>query len=53
MLAITTFFPDVAVDCDNNDDKDTLTKPVLLVEVLSNSTRRHDRLLKCHEYQKV
>lgn len=47
------FFPDVAVDCDNNDDKYTLTKPVLLVEVLFNSTRRHDRVLKRHEYQKI
>lgn len=50
------YFPDVAVDCGEeteNDDNYSLKAPTLLVEVLSNSTRRYDRIFKLGEYQKI
>lgn len=50
------YFPDVAVDCgeeDENDDNYSLKAPTLLIEVLSNSTRRYDRIFKLGEYRKI
>ena len=50
-------YPDVVVVCgepDFTDDaQDTLTNPVVLVEVLSPSTALIDRNEKLHEYQQI
>ena len=42
------FYPDVMVICDKHDDDDPCCKhsPVLIVEVLSNSTRKYDLTTK-------
>jgi len=50
-------YPDVMVICDEpffcDDQKDTVTNPVLIVEVLSNSTEAHDRGFKLAQYRKL
>jgi len=50
-------YPDVMVICDEpffcDDRKDTVTNPVLIVEVLSNSTEAHDRGFKLAQYRKL
>lgn len=46
------FYPDVIVDCRNEDGNAYYTQsPVLIVEVLSKSTRRTDKALKRLAYQ--
>ena len=48
------FYPDVIVDCHNEDgDAYFTTAPVLIVEVLSKSTRKTDKALKRLAYQAI
>lgn len=47
------YFPDVLVDCGESQDRFTATEPVLIVEVLSPSTRRMDKTVKLKDYQKI
>ena len=50
-------YPDIVVVCGDplfcDDQKDTVTNPVLIVEVLSKSTEGHDRGFKSTQYRKV
>jgi Uma2 family endonuclease len=50
-------YPDVTVVCGHvdtdPDDEETITNPVLLVEVLSKSTERHDRDDKVPHYRRI
>jgi len=46
------FYPDVMEVCeDENGDAYYTDKPILVVEVLSSSTQRKDRTIKCLAYQ--
>lgn len=48
------YYPDVLVDCSPLADDALYTEtPVLIIEVLSDSTRRHDRLHKFAAYQNI
>lgn len=48
------FYPDVMVVCSNNDNDDYYTEsPRIIVEVLSNSTRKYERTLKRQIYQRI
>jgi len=49
------FFPDVSVVCDNADlsDDDMMRRPLILIEVLSASTARHDRTVKRQHYLQI
>ena len=48
------FYPDVMVDCGHIGGDSTWTEtPTVLVEVLSPSTRRHDKNLKRLAYQQI
>ncbi len=48
------FYPDVVVGCDPDDDHDFyLERPVLIVEVLSETTARRDRTVKRLAYQAI
>lgn len=44
------FYPDVMVVCDNDNDDYYKTSPVIIVEVLSKSTRRNDFTTKMMSY---
>lgn len=50
-------YPDVTVTCEkptfHSKDKDSLTNPRLIVEVLSKSTEARDRGGKFHDYQEI
>lgn len=47
-------FPDLLVECDNEDNlHDYATHPVLIIEVLSDSTRRYDLSGKFNRYQSI
>jgi Uma2 family endonuclease len=50
-------YPDIVVFCGEpdfaTDKKDTLTNPVLLIEVLSPTTEAYDRGFKATEYRKL
>ncbi|MBK6756814.1 MAG: Uma2 family endonuclease [Moraxellaceae bacterium] len=47
-------YPDVVVDCSTQKANDnTLTTPVLVVEVLSKSTHYRDKVTKRHIYQQI
>ncbi len=47
------FYPDVMVDC-SDDNNDYFTQsPTILVEVLSKSTRQHDKTFKREQYLKI
>ena len=50
-------YPDVSVVCGSietaADDQDAVTNPTLLVEVLSESTARHDRGAKAAHYRRI
>lgn len=47
-------YPDVVVDCSVNKAEDnTLTTPVIVVEVLSKSTHYRDKVTKRHLYQQI
>jgi len=47
------YYPDVMVVCDNNDKESEFykTKPTIIIEVLSPSTRRIDKTIKRLAYQ--
>ena len=48
------FYPDVLVDCSNLEDSDLFTEsPVILVEVLSRSTRKTDETIKRSAYLQI
>lgn len=48
------FYPDVVVMCNHDNGNDYYTEnPILIVEVLSNSTQRKDRTLKRLAYQSL
>lgn len=48
------FYPDVVVDCDEDDTDDYyLEKPCLIVEVLSKSTEKRDRSEKLLSYMNI
>ena len=49
------FFPDVSVVCDNADlsNDDVMRRPLILIEVLSASTTRHDRTAKRRHYLQI
>src|SRR5918999_4709690 len=50
--ATAFYYPDVVVACDRGDsDPYVVTKPLLIIEVLSPSTERIDREEKLHNYQ--
>ncbi len=46
-------YPDIVVDCGKFDDQLAADQPVLVIEVLSNSTRMFDGTIKLEEYKKV
>ena len=47
-------YPDVVVSCDpDDDDPQTVHRPVLVVEVLSRSTEAHDRGWKAEQYRQL
>jgi Uma2 family endonuclease len=48
------YYPDVMVVCGDDNDNDYYTeKPILIVEVLSDSTQRKDRTIKRWAYQSL
>ncbi len=48
------FYPDVMVVCENNDTDPYYTEsPVILIEILSQSTRRIDQTIKRKAYQQL
>ncbi|MBE0471413.1 MAG: Uma2 family endonuclease [Methyloprofundus sp.] len=49
------YYPDVMVVCDNNDKESEFykTKPTIVIEVLSPSTRRIDKTIKRLAYQSL
>jgi Uma2 family endonuclease len=51
----TVFEPDIAVICDSSklDDRGCNGAPDLVIEILSPSTARHDRLVKFRKYQQA
>lgn len=46
------YYPDVVVDCANSDENQA-TKPILIIEVLSDSTRKMDLSFKLHDYKNM
>ena len=49
-------YPDLSVSCDpqfEDSEVDTLLTPLVIVEVLSESTERYDRGEKFHHYRKI
>ncbi len=47
------FYPDVVVSCNQDGDSDFTESPRLVIEVLSNSTRKFDKDLKRKIYQTI
>lgn len=47
------FIPDVSIDCDFQQESNFLITPKLIVEVLSESTRRIDETIKYLQYQEI
>jgi len=51
------FYPDAAVTCGrietDGEDADAIVNPVLVVEVLSPTTERHDTVFKLAEYRSI
>lgn len=47
------YYPDVVVDCDSLRDKNQAGQPIVIVEVLSESTRETDYTIKLRDYQKI
>ncbi|MFK5949416.1 MAG: Uma2 family endonuclease [Methylococcales bacterium] len=49
------YYPDVMVSCDNNDQKaeQFLANPILIIEVLSDSTEAYDRGAKFAAYRQI
>lgn len=53
-IAENFYYPDVVVDCsDISNDAYFVETPILIVEVLSASTRTYDKTFKLQEYQKI
>ena len=53
-VASNFFYPDVTVVCDDPTDNDYYTEsPVIIVEVLSKSTRRTDQTVKRQNYLQI
>lgn len=53
-IASKYFYPDILVDCSNLSDDSTFTEtPILIVEVLSKSTRRADETTKRMAYMQI
>ncbi len=48
-------YPDVSVVCGKPEilDKDNISNPVIIVEVLSDSTEEYDRVLKYGQYRQI
>ena len=46
------YYPDIVVDCANHDENQA-TNPVLIIEILSDSTRKTDLTLKLHDYKNI
>ncbi len=50
-VGLNFFYPDVTVDCDFDESQPYFTeKPIIIVEVLSKSTRRVDQTIKRRAY---
>ena len=47
------FYPDVVVSCNQEGESDFTESPRIIVEVLSNSTRKFDKSLKRQIYQAI
>lgn len=48
------FYPDVLVVCDDDNSNEYYTeKPIIIVEVLSKSTRKFDQTLKFETYKSL
>jgi Uma2 family endonuclease len=47
------YYPDVQVSCEKNGNEHYNAEPKLIVEVLSDSTERKDRVEKIHDYRKI
>jgi Uma2 family endonuclease len=47
------FYPDVVVSCNQEGESDFTESPRLIIEVLSNSTRKFDKNLKRQIYQNI
>ena len=47
------FYPDVMVDCSNEETDYFVEKPSIIVEVLSKSTRQHDKTVKRLAYFQI
>jgi Uma2 family endonuclease len=47
------FYPDVVVACEKEDDSDYVESPRIIVEVLSESTRKYDKTFKRLVYQSI
>lgn len=45
------YYPDVVIDCQAQGNQ--ASKPVLIIEVLSDSTRQTDLTLKLHDYRQI
>ena len=53
-VGINFFYPDVLIDCDTDESDSYVTdSPVLIVEVLSKSTRRTDKTTKSVSYMNI
>lgn len=47
------YYPDVVVDCDSLRDKNQAGQPIVIIEVLSDSTRETDLTFKLQDYKKI
>ena len=47
------YYPDVLVACNDDGDDYYSESPILIVEVLSKSTRRHDKVTKMNAYRTI
>lgn len=47
------FYPDVVIACEKENDEYFINSPRIIVEVLSNSTRKFDKDLKRKSYQTI
>lgn len=47
------FYPDVVITCEKENDEYFIHSPRLIIEVLSNSTRKFDKDLKRKSYQTI
>lgn len=46
------YYPDVVVDCDSLRDNNQAGQPIVIIEVLSESTRETDLTFKLNDYKK-